>query len=308
MMIINTEKISVMKAKHITSLLSIVIFTFILSLNSCKDDPFNVPAASTQADFVYTIEELVIDEEEEIVHFKVSLTNKSILAQSYLWDFGNGETSTEENPTVIYTASGRYNISLTVSPQSDVYYNKTNKTVSLAFGKQVLLFEDFSAGVDYLDEDEWAPEGWKIVDSDGDGFNWYVGVRQEVFSMRSQSYAGSDPLTPDNWLILPEIDLTQTSPTAAVTFRYNIGITANTPRFRLENYGVFISVGSDNLESFELLRQETFTEETPNWTAQERTVDISKYAGEIVFLAIRHYNVSDMDRIFVEEVEVYLIE
>jgi hypothetical protein len=296
-----------LKFNIVYSLTSLLLLAFVF--HACKDEGFDVPPASTQADFEYEINVIVIDEEEEIEHYEVRFTNKSILAQSYLWDFGNGETSTEENPTVIYTQPGSYNASLTVEPLNEVYYNKLTKSVSLTFGKIVLLFEDFNEGIDYLDEDTWAPEGWKAIDNDGDGFNWYVGERQGVLSMRSQSWtSGTGPLEPDNWLITPEVDLTAFSNEATVTFRLTVGITASTPAFRQENYGVFIAVGNDNLDNFELLFNETFSTETPSWTAQERNIDISEYAGQIVYLAIRHYNVTDMDRIFVEEVELYVIE
>ena len=39
------------------------------------------------------------------------------LPDTWLWDFGNGSNSTLQNPTVIYTSPGIYNISLTVSNQ-----------------------------------------------------------------------------------------------------------------------------------------------------------------------------------------------
>jgi hypothetical protein len=51
------------------------------------------------------------------------------------------------------------------------------KSEALPLGKQVLLYEDFSSGRDFLDEDFWAPEGWQAVDNDGDGFNWYASYR-----------------------------------------------------------------------------------------------------------------------------------
>ena len=56
------------------------------------------------------------------------------------------------------------------------------------------------------------------------------------------------------------------------------------------------------------MSEETFTEETPRMVPLEREIDISGFAGDIVFMAIRHYNVTDMDRIFVEEVELFVIE
>jgi hypothetical protein len=62
------------------------------------------------------------------------------------------------------------------------------------------------------------------------------------------------------------------------------------------------------LKASHCLSEETFTEETPRMVPLEREVDISEFAGNIVYVAIRHYNVTDMDRIFVEEVELFVIE
>ena len=44
----------------------------------------------------------------------VAFANKSIGGQSYLWDFGNGKTSTETNPIYEYTNTGSYDITLDV--------------------------------------------------------------------------------------------------------------------------------------------------------------------------------------------------
>jgi hypothetical protein len=295
-----------MKAlKSIILFLPVIITAFMM--HACKEDDIEVPQASTQADFDFTINEMIIDEEIDSVNWQLEFTNKSILAQSYSWDFGNGETSTEENPAVLLTQAGKYTISLAVTPLNDVYYNRLSKTVSLALGKQVLLFEDFNEGIDFLQEDSWAPEGWQAIDKDGDGVNWYVGERQGVLSMRSQSWDGS-PLEPDNWLITPEINLTDFNEGASITFNYDVGITASTPQYRQEHYGIFVSVGSDNPDNFELLFEETFDTETSSWTPHEREIDLSAYAGQIIYVAIRHYNITDMDRIFISEVELFAIE
>ncbi|MBE0661580.1 MAG: choice-of-anchor J domain-containing protein [Bacteroidales bacterium] len=302
-----------MKAITIHSAFLIGLSLLFLSINACKEDEFDVPQASTQAKFDYEVRVIVIDEELGIENYEVKLFNRSVLAKSLLWDFGNGATSTEENPVVIYTNAGRYTITLTVMPHNEgLHYSNLVKIESFAFGKQVLLYEDFSSGRDYLDEAEWAPEGWQAIDNDDDGFNWYASYRlsagDTIFSLRSQSYDGSTgALTPDNWLVTPEINLTSYDE-ADVTFRFTVGVTANTLVYRKEHYGVFIAIGNDNIESFTLLSEETFTEETPRMVPLEREVDISEYAGQIVFLAIRHYNVTDMDRIFVEEVELFVIE
>lgn len=42
------------------------------------------------------------------VNVPVSFTNTGTTASGYYWDFGNGQTSTEENPSVTYTETGEY--------------------------------------------------------------------------------------------------------------------------------------------------------------------------------------------------------
>jgi gliding motility-associated-like protein len=58
------------------------------------------------------------DPTEACVPFEVAFTNTSTNESNqvtYAWDFGNGETSSAESPTVTYTNAGTYNVSLTVT-------------------------------------------------------------------------------------------------------------------------------------------------------------------------------------------------
>lgn len=57
---------------------------------------------------------IIIDSVSNIAG-KIQLQNKSEGADSYLWDFGNGSTSTDENPIVTYTDDGTYTIMLVAS-------------------------------------------------------------------------------------------------------------------------------------------------------------------------------------------------
>ena len=45
----------------------------------------------------------------------VSFTNASKNAQSYLWEFGDGDKSTEENPVHVYSKAGEYTVVLTAT-------------------------------------------------------------------------------------------------------------------------------------------------------------------------------------------------
>ncbi|MGC9472168.1 MAG: PKD domain-containing protein [Bacteroidales bacterium] len=47
------------------------------------------------------------------------LTNHSVDADEYLWDFGNGQTSTEEEPTHKYITPGTYAVTLTVTENQE---------------------------------------------------------------------------------------------------------------------------------------------------------------------------------------------
>jgi hypothetical protein len=46
---------------------------------------------------------------------KLLMNNKSVDADTYYWDFGNGQNSTDENPVVTYSADGTYLIMLVSS-------------------------------------------------------------------------------------------------------------------------------------------------------------------------------------------------
>ena len=115
----------------------LIIFPLILSLailSSCSkqaiddgprtDDPVSESmSTSYEADsqdydqgkkgvaaFTIDNEKQKVDENEYLL-----VSNNSENAVSYLWDFGNGKTSTKENPSYAYKMHGNYIISLTVT-------------------------------------------------------------------------------------------------------------------------------------------------------------------------------------------------
>ncbi len=99
-------------------------FTAAVFFTACEKEK-TVPSASTVADFEYQATNGLT------APSTLSFTNKSILATSYQWDFGNGKTSTEENPEIVYSEPGTYNISLTVGANEDLYYNQLKKELTL---------------------------------------------------------------------------------------------------------------------------------------------------------------------------------
>ena len=50
---------------------------------------------------------------------KITFTNYSVNSDTYLWDFGDGNSSSEQDPEHIYTQEGNYFVSLTASMSSN---------------------------------------------------------------------------------------------------------------------------------------------------------------------------------------------
>jgi enterochelin esterase-like enzyme len=99
MMVHSIPKFQVMKKTPCRSLLTLLILA-VLAITACK----NLPVAS------FTLSSNTA-EVGDTVHF----INTSQDADAFEWDFGDGDGSTEENPSHVYTAVGTFNIKLVVS-------------------------------------------------------------------------------------------------------------------------------------------------------------------------------------------------
>ena len=95
------------------------IFLLSLIVGCSKSGPALAPVAS----FTWTASSLTAPS-------AVTFNNKSTNSSSYLWDFGDGGTSTAYIPTHTYTAGGTYTVKLTVTGQGGT--NSTTQTVNLA--------------------------------------------------------------------------------------------------------------------------------------------------------------------------------
>jgi len=142
------------------------------------------------------------------------------------------------------------------------------------------------------------PQGWQNIDNDGDGYGWYIYVQAPhsgSSSAGSQSYhptAGA--LTPDNWLISPAIEIGALS-------ELHFWIASQDEYYPNEHYAVLISDSGTELENFD----ETLIEETMEdnqWV--QHTISLTPWAGSIVNIAWRHYDVTDQFMIKLDDVQV----
>ena len=165
-------------------------------------------------------------------------------------------------------------------------------------------------------------DGWRSLDADGDGYGWYntseklgpgYGYKDDYCAMSHSFYSyvtenGNQfnfPLTPDNYLVTEnKYAITETS---QLTFL----VSALDPEFFAEHYGVaitmvdnasaedFITIYEETIENDKLDEWDGFTPQT-EWVL--RTIDLSKYAGEEIYIAIRHFNCTDQYIINIDDV------
>ena len=161
-------------------------------------------------------------------------------------------------------------------------------------GQEVLFFEGFE-GLD----DQALPEGWTSIDNDGDGNNWYglTGFGDYAHGgdgiVTSASYAGG-ALTPDNWLVTPQIALQGTM---------KVYLRAQDPSWAGEHYAIYLSTTGNTVEDFTT----TLVEESSDLSGDylEITADLSSYNGQLGYIAIRHFNCSDEFRLNVDDFGIY---
>ncbi|HTE29015.1 MAG TPA: PKD domain-containing protein [Chryseolinea sp.] len=105
-----------------------VIVIGVLGANSCSDDGFPVPPASTVPKFTFTIDN------DAFAPATVKFTNASIVPDragtvAYTWNFGDGTSSTEASPEHKFEAAGAYAVSLVVVTGSSNEINDVTQTI-----------------------------------------------------------------------------------------------------------------------------------------------------------------------------------
>ena len=166
-----------------------------------------------------------------------------------------------------------------------------------------VFFEDFEDADNFVNG---LPSGWTSIDNDGDGFNWiyynydlhfdgngYIAWHSGVGVMYSQSYDfGAGALTPDNWLITPQIELGNI---------VKVWLRAQDPSYP-EHFAIYLSTTGNDVTDFtvKLLPDTIATGEYVEYTA-----DLSAYAGQQGYIAIRHFNCTDQFFLNVDDFGVY---
>ena len=138
--------------------------------------------------------------------------------------------------------------------------------------------------------------GWRLYDADGDGNNWglaYSGTTQDDACFSSASYSGG-ALTPDNWLITPEVGM-------GGTLKFK---TWNRSASYLDKIMVYYAPADwTALSDFVAISEFIEPAVTTKASAQEIEIDLSAYEG-LGVIAFRHYDCEDMWAIYIDDIQI----
>ena len=161
--------------------------------------------------------------------------------------------------------------------------------------KKVYFFEDFEDGV--------MPDGWTTINNGSDSYNWYYdntnshahsgsGVMSSASSVSSGN--GWNDFTPDHWLITPLIDLQGTMSVWVRSQQSN-------ESYYQEHFTIYVSTTGTAVSDFSVLVPENVT--TIEYV--EYTADLSSYAGQQGYIAIRHHNCNGQFRMNIDDFGIY---
>ncbi|MDQ7918251.1 choice-of-anchor J domain-containing protein [Mesonia sp. MT50] len=177
---------------------------------------------------------------------------------------------------------------------------------AITMNAQTTYFSD-----DFDDEDV---SDWTLIDEDADGFNWSaVQIVDENSQpvgtpvMRSASWNSvAGPLTPDNYTFSMPIDLSSEDGTNDITLSWDV--TAADADYSDENYTVYVATGNTVADAMSatVSFNELVSDNGPAGLENPytKTLDITSLAGQVVYVAFRHHDVSDQFTMEIDNVEV----
>ena len=156
--------------------------------------------------------------------------------------------------------------------------------------RKVLFYEDFENGL---------PDTWTTIDNNGDGYDWYVDNNIEIAHggthiAASASYVYDNDvhnISPDNWLITPQVELNGTMSVWLRSALY----------WQPDHFAIYVSTNGNSVEDFNTI---LVAENIAGGEYTEYTADLSSYNGQAGYIAIRHFNSEGM-RLLLDDFRIY---
>ena len=151
-------------------------------------------------------------------------------------------------------------------------------------------------------EGETMPAGWTTIDNNDDGLCWHIGsstAHSGANGACNTSFVYSSDFsintTPDDYLISPQLDL---QGTLRVWLSGNPRSSSNYS----EHFEILLSTNGTSVSNFTTT---LVTESTTTNSYVEYTADLSSYAGQKGYIAIRHFNCTDQNYLYVDDFGLY---
>ena len=266
--------------------------------------------------------------EDPVVGTMINFVNTVEPEFSYSAALGNTDTYTFKN-----FRKGTYEVSILKNGFSSEY---DKKVVEIWDAKEIecVLTEDLAAVNDlYVSPTGWVMwkganigpgdefsfdfedgtlNGWTTIDADNDNYTWQnsieimapgSGHNSSVACATSMSWIFGVILTPDNYLV------TENRYKIDETSKLRFWVCAQDASAPNDHYGVAVSMGGNtNPEEFITIWEETLTAKSGGTRDQgqwyEKVVDLSDYAGQEIYIALRHFNCTDQFYINVDDISL----
>ena len=227
----------------------------------------------------------------------VSFTAIGPLTANYSWTFDGGSPATATGlvASTSFATTGNHNVTLTATMDGQTV--TANFTINI-YSCDVTLPWNFG----FESSDNFSC--WEFIDQDGDGIGW-MAASQAIGpvahggndSYGSASYVNNyGPLTPDNYMITPKI----TIPAEGATIEWwDYGVDNND---FADHYGVFVSTTGKAVTDFTNKIYEGAPTAPKTWV--KHSVSLAAFAGQQVYIAFRHYDISDMFWLLIDDLSI----
>lgn len=223
-----------------------------------------------------------------------------VRAKASYEDYGGGESrwtmssfeTLPENPVPFDISVSALTNSATLrwTGYGDIY-NVRFRTLE---GREIVFSEDFESPANGA-----LPTGWTAIDDDGDGYCWGTIKDRNAHSGNGVAASASwidgpeaGALSPDNWLISPALDLQG---------ELHVWLRGQNENNCYEHYAICVSLAGTDPEDFFELQPED--DATPEY--KEQVLDLSTFDSQKGYIAIRHFNCTDMMSLHVDDFVVY---
>ena len=154
-------------------------------------------------------------------------------------------------------------------------------------------------------------DGWTTIDNDGDGKTWFgnlntnpghfLGTHSGYGLAASESYDSNNHkvLKPDNWLITPLLDLKGTM---------KVWLRGQSETYSGEHFAIYLSTTGKFVDENGELEDglvKLVDEQVTTSSHKEYTADLSSYYGQKGYIAIRHFNCTDLLVLDLDDFGIY---